>query len=160
MTAPSSSFDQQRCTLTVPSDLAYLPMIQGFVREYASAAAFPPRDQTRLDLLMEEAVTNVVHGAFADDERASFNVLCERVPAGMQITIHDDGLPYDPSLTPEYDPGADLESQTGAGLGSFLMQQIADRVEFHNLGSHGKETVFVRYLESESVTGAPPAARP
>ncbi|MCX6362715.1 MAG: ATP-binding protein [Actinobacteria bacterium] len=158
MTEPSSSFDPRRCTLTAPSDLTYLPMIQGFVREYASAAGFPPRDQTRLDLLMEEAVTNVVHGAFADDEHASFDVLCERVPAGMQITIHDDGLPYDPSLTPEYDPGAELAQQTGAGLGSFLMQQIADRVEFHNLGSHGKETVFVRYLESESVTGAPPAA--
>ena len=62
----------------------------------------------------------------------------------MQITVHDEGLPYDPSLTPDYDPGADLASQTGAGLGSFLMQQIADRVEFHNLGSRGKETVFVQ----------------
>ena len=71
--------------------------------------------------------------------------------------MHDEGLPYDPSLTPEYDPGADLESQTGAGLGSFLMQQIADTVEFHNLGSRGKETVIVKYLPAASVTGAPPA---
>jgi anti-sigma regulatory factor (Ser/Thr protein kinase)/GNAT superfamily N-acetyltransferase len=157
MTQPGSSFDAQRCTLTVPNDLARLPMVQGFVREYASGAGFPPRDQRRLDLLMEEAVTNVVHGAFAEDERASFDIVCERVPAGVQITVHDEGLPYDPSLTPEYDPGAGLESQTGAGLGSFLMQQIADRVEFHNLGSRGKETVFVRYLETASVTSAPPA---
>ena len=157
MTEPGSSFDPQRCTLTVPNDLAHLPLVQGFVREYASAVGFPPRDQRRLDLLMEEAVTNVVHGAFAADERASFDISCERLPTGLQITVHDDGLPYDPSLTPEYDPGADLDGQTGAGLGSFLMQQIADRVEFHNLGSHGKETVFVRYLESASVTSAPPA---
>ena len=42
------------------------------------------------------------------DERASFDIVCERVPAGIQITVHDEGLPYDPSLTPEYDPGADL----------------------------------------------------
>ena len=148
MTEPGSSFDPRRCTLTVPNDLAHLPLVQGFVREYAGGAGFPPRDQRRLDLLMEEAVTNVVHGAFAEDERASFDIVCERVPAGLQITVHDEGLPYDPSLTPEYDPGAALDSQTGAGLGSFLMQQIADRVEFHNLGSRGKETVFVRYLET------------
>ena len=38
------------------------------------------------------------------------------------------------------------------------MQQFADRVEFHNLGSRGKETVFVRYLETDSVADAPPAA--
>ena len=157
MTEPGYSFDAQRCTLTVPNHLSYLPMAQGFVREYASGAGFAPLDQRRLDLLMEEAVTNVVHGAFAEDERASFDIICERVPAGVQITVHDEGMPYDPSLTPEYDPSADLDRQTGAGLGSFLMQQIADRVEFHNLGSRGKETVFVKYLASESVTSAPPA---
>jgi anti-sigma regulatory factor (Ser/Thr protein kinase) len=81
---------------------------------------------------MEEAVTNVVHGAFAENERASFDIVCQRVPAGMQNTVQDKGLPYDPSLTPEYDPGADLESQIGAGLGRFLMWQFVDRVEFHN----------------------------
>ena len=160
MTEPGSSFDAQRCTLTVPNDLSHLPMVQGFVREFAAGAGFPPRDRARLDLLMEEAVTNVIHGAFAEDERASFDIICERVPAGLQVTVHDEGLPYDPSLTPEYDPGADLESQTGAGLGSFLMQQIADTVEFHNLGSEGKETVFVRYLESQAVTDVPPAEAP
>lgn len=157
MAGSDPSFDPQRCSLTVPNDLAYLPMIQGFVRDFAAAAGFPTREQARLDLLMEEAATNVIQGAFAEDERASFDISCERVPAGMQITVHDEGLPYDPSLTPDYDPGADLESQTGAGLGSFLMQQIADTVEFHNLGSRGKETVFIKYLEGESVTEAPPA---
>lgn len=42
---------------------------------------------------MEEAAANVIQGAFAQDERASFDSVCERVP------------------------GACLESQTGAGLG-------------------------------------------
>jgi anti-sigma regulatory factor (Ser/Thr protein kinase)/GNAT superfamily N-acetyltransferase len=158
MAGPDRSFDAKRCLLTVPNDLAYLPLIQGFVREFAAAAGFPARDRERLDLLMEEAATNVIKGAFAPDERAGFDVACERVPAGMQITVHDEGLPYDPSLTPDYDPAADLDRQTGVGLGSFLMHQIADTVEFHNLGSRGKETVFIKYLEGASVTGAPPAA--
>jgi len=157
MTQSDSGFDPRRCTLTVPNDLDFVPMVQGFVRDYAAGAGFACDDQARLDLLMEEAATNVIHGAFAADERAGFDVTCERVPAGMQITVHDEGMPYDPSLTPEYDPGAALESQTGAGLGSFLMKQIADTVEFHNLGSRGKETVFIKYLDSEAVTGAPPA---
>jgi serine/threonine-protein kinase RsbW len=132
-------------------------MVQGFVREYAREAGFPDAELGRLDLLMEEAATNVINGAFGGDESGSFDVVCECVPAGIQITVHDEGLPYDPSLTPEYDPGADLESQTGAGLGSFLMQQFADAVEFHNLGSRGKETVIVKYLPGQTVTDAPPA---
>jgi len=142
----------------VPNDLAFLGVIQGFVRDYVAAAGFSRADQARFELLMEEAATNVIHGAFDAGERASFDVICERIPAGVQITVHDEGQPYDPSLTPEYRPEADLQSQTGAGLGSFLMRQIADRVEFHNLGSRGKETVFVKYNESESVANAGPPA--
>ena len=157
MGATEQTFDARRCALTVPSSLAYLSMVQGFVREYARESGFPAADLGRLDLLMEEAATNVIQGAFGGDESTSFDVYCERVPAGIQITVHDEGMPYDPSLTPEYDPGADLESQTGAGLGSFLMQHFADAVEFHNLGSRGKETVVVKYLPADAVTTAPPA---
>ena len=160
MSFEQSAFDPKRCALTVPNDLAYLPMVQGFVRAFAGEAGFAGRDLGRFDLLMEEAATNVIHGAFAEDERASFDVFCERVPAGVQITVHDKGMPYDPSLTPEYDPHADLHEQTGKGLGSFLMQQIADTVEFNNLGSEGKETVFVKYRESLAVTDVPPAEAP
>jgi anti-sigma regulatory factor (Ser/Thr protein kinase)/GNAT superfamily N-acetyltransferase len=152
-----TTFDPRRCSLTVPNDLAFLPMIQGFVRDYAAGAGFPSTELGRFDLLMEEAVTNVVDGAFAEDERACFDIACERVPAGVQIAVHDEGLPYDPSLTPEYDPTADLRSQTGRGLGSFLMRSMADTVEFRNLGSRGKETVFIKYLESRAVTDGPPA---
>ena len=157
MPTQTGASDPKRCTLTVPNDLAFVPMVQGFVREYAAGAGFGAADLARFDLLMEEAATNVIHGAFAADERAGFDVTCERVPAGIQITVHDEGLPYDPSLTPEYDPGAALEAQTGAGLGSFLMKQIADTVEFHNLGSRGKETVFIKYLDSATVADEPPA---
>jgi len=158
MSPEQTAYDPQCCTLTVPNDLAYLPMVQGFVRAFAAETGFPARELGRFDLLMEEAVTNVIHGAFAEGEKATFDVSCERVPMGMQITVHDEGLPFDPSLIPEYDPGADLHAQTGRGLGSFLMQKMADTVEFHNLGSRGKETVFIKYLESRAVTDAPPAA--
>ena len=147
----------RRCALTVPSSLAFLPMVQAFVREYAREAGFPDEELGRLDLVMEEAATNVIYGAFGGDESGSFDVACESIPAGIQITVHDEGLPWDPSLAPEYDPGADLETQTGAGLGSFLIQRSADAVEFHNLGSRGKETVIVKYLPADTVTTAPPA---
>ena len=147
----------RRCALTVPSSLAFLPMVQGFVREYAREAGFAAEELGRLDLVMEEAATNVIEGAFAGDEQDSFDVVCERVPAGIQVTVHDEGMPWDPSLAPEYDPGADLEAQTGAGLGSFLIQRFADAVEFHNLGGRGKETVIVKYLPADTVATEPPA---
>lgn len=152
------AFDAQRCVLAVPNDLAYVAMVQRFVRDYAALSGFPTLDLGRFDLLVEEAVTNVIDGAFLPGERASLDVTCERVPAGLRITVHDEGLPYDPSLTPTYDPTAPLQQQTAAGLGSHLMHQLMDAVEFRNLGARGKETVFTKYLEGEVVTSTPPAA--
>jgi anti-sigma regulatory factor (Ser/Thr protein kinase)/GNAT superfamily N-acetyltransferase len=157
MTEHGPGADARRCALTVPSSLAFLPMAQGFVREYAREAGFPVGELGRLDLVVEEAATNVIDGAFGGEEHGSYDVVCERVPAGIQITVHDEGLPWDPSLAPEYDPEASLASQTGAGLGSFLLQRFADVVEFHNLGSRGKETVIVKYLPADTVATAPPA---
>jgi serine/threonine-protein kinase RsbW len=157
MTEHEPGTEARRCALTVPSSLAFLPMVQAFVREYAREAGFPGEELGRLDLVMEEAATNVIYGAFGGDENGSFDVACKSIPAGIQITVHDEGLPWDPSLAPEYDPGAGLESQTGAGLGSYLIQRYADAVEFHNLGSRGKETVIVKYRPADSVTTAPPA---
>ena len=157
MTEASTPPNARRCALTVPSSLAFLPMVQAFVREYAREAGFPTGELGRLDLVMEEAATNVIDGAFGGDEAGSFDVVCERVPAGIQITVHDEGLPWDPSLAPEYDPEASLDSQSGAGLGSFLIQRFADAVEFHNLGSRGKETVLVKYLPADTVATEPPA---
>ncbi len=165
MTGPSPRHPSC-CTLSLCNDLVHLPMVQGFVRAYAATTGFSEQVQERLELLIDEVVTNVIEGAFAEGETGFIDVSCERIPAGMQITVHDDGMPYDPSLIPEYDPGADVESQTGAGLGSYLIRRIADTVEFHNLGSRGKETVLVKFLEGETVadalaiTGEPSTDRP
>ena len=76
----TESFAARRCVLTVPSSLAFLPMVQGFVREYARDAGFPSEELGRLDLLMEEAATNVIDGAFGGDEGGSFDVACETHP--------------------------------------------------------------------------------
>jgi serine/threonine-protein kinase RsbW len=149
--AAQVEYDPARCTLTVPNDLAFLPMVQAFVRNYVSWLGFPPEEQARFDLLVEEEVTNVIEGAFAPGERAEFAVSCERVAGGVRLTVHDEGMPHDPSLVADYDPSADLDSRSETGLGSFLLRSFADEVEFHNLGSKGKQTVIVKYLAGESV---------
>lgn len=114
------------CKLTIPNDLAYVPIAQSFVRGVACHIGFGDNDICRLELAVEEATTNVIEHAFSQNEVAHFDVSCQRVPNGIEIRIHDNGLPYDPTLSAEYDPTADLDTQEGAGLGGFLMKQFMD----------------------------------
>lgn len=148
------------CKLTVPNDLSYVPVAQSFVAGVASQIGFGQDDLHRIELAVEEASANVIEHAFAPGEDAHFDVLCQRVPHGIEIRIHDDGLPYDPTLAPDYDPSADLDGQDGLGLGGFLMKHLMDEYEFCNLGAKGKETRLVKYLDSPNVVDEEPGKEP
>ena len=151
--------DGDCCRLTVLNDLAYLPVILDFVRSAAGVVGFGDGDQQRIELAVEEAATNVIQHAFAPGEAATFDVACQHVPNGLAIRIQDKGLPFDPSLAPEYDPTADLENQEGAGLGGFMIRQLMDEYQFLNLGAEGKATRLVKYLDTPSVADEDPGER-
>jgi len=148
------------CRLTIPNDATHMRLVQQFVSGVAEQIGFDELDRSRIELAVEEAVGNVIEHAFAPGETAHFDVTCDRVPNGIEIRIHDDGLPHDPTLAPEYDPSAALDKQAGEGLGGFLMKKLTDRYEFHNLGAKGKETRLVKFLDTPNVTDEEPGKEP
>lgn len=139
-------------TLTAPCDLAGLPLVQSFVREAANLVGFAREDVSRIELAVEEAVSNVVEHAFLeDDEPGAFDIVCEQVTLGLGIIIREKGIPFDPDRAPVYEQGDDLEQVSARGMGMALMRQTMDEVAFHNLGPDGKETRLVKYLPGKSV---------
>ncbi len=136
--------------------MGYLTVALGFVCNVAQYAGFGGADLKRIELAVEEAVSNVIEHAFAPDEVANFDIICGRIAGGMEICIRDKGIPWDPTLEEDYQPDADLERQTGRGLGGFLIKQLMDQYEFSNLGRDGKQTRLVKYLDTQPITGGEP----
>ncbi len=160
--------------LTLPNDLDYLSVAQMCVRETARKFGFPNKDQQMIDLGVEEIVTNVVEHAFEADEAATFELICQRVPMGMEIIVKDKGIPFDPSAIPEFRADALAEEEAPAGLGLYLARKAVDKLSFHNLGPDGKEIRLLKYLprkkieeylseaereETETIPTEPPPAR-
>ncbi|MCE5281858.1 MAG: ATP-binding protein [Deltaproteobacteria bacterium] len=139
--------------LTLHSDLSCLPIAQLFVRETARSWGCPESDLYRFDLVIEEAVANVIEFAFEDDENSTFDILCDPLSDGIRVTIRERGLPFDPSQLPSYNAEADIDSRSNRGMGIFLMKEMMDEVTFNNLGAGGKETIFVKRFRTA------PAAR-
>lgn len=137
--------------LSMSVELTYLPLARLFVQEAGRIFGFEKDDLQRIALAVEEAVVNVMEHAFAGDEASTFDMVCERLPLGMRITIREKGLPFDPSLTPKYKPAEDLDSFALSGIGLLLMQESMDEVSFHNLGMEGKETRLVKYLPATHI---------
>lgn len=137
--------------LTLPNDISYLPIAQLCVEEAARKYGFPEGDLVKIGLALEEAVANVVEHAFGKDEEMSFDLLCERIPLGITISIIEKGLPFDPEQLPEYHPSDTMEQMSTAGLGIFLLRESMDEISYHNLGLDGKETRLVKYLPGSDI---------
>lgn len=136
--------------LTLPNDISYLPIAQLCVRELSRKFGFPEEEVDRIDLGLEETVANVVQHAFEIGEAATFDIICQKIPLGMEIIIKDKGLPFDPSQAPDFRPPAS-EADDPAGLGLFLARRAMDKVSFHNLGPEGKETRLIKYLPKRNI---------
>ncbi len=139
--------------LTAPCDLSYLHLVQSFVRGAAEIYGFTGNDLYKIELAIEEGITNVMKYAFDDDddEPATFDVICERVQLGIRIIIKEKGIPFDPEHLPKFDPACDLDQMASSGMGMFLMRESMDELNFLNLGQEGKETHLTKFLPRESV---------
>jgi anti-sigma regulatory factor (Ser/Thr protein kinase) len=137
--------------LSLPSDLSYLSLAQMVIRETALKIGFTGDDLYQIDLAAEEAISNVMVHAFAGQELGNFDLICERAPLGMKITIREKGLPFDPGQIPDYHPAENIDQMSASGMGVFLMKEFMNEVYFRNLGMEGKETNLVKYLPAKSI---------
>ena len=137
--------------LSLPPDLSYLHLAQTVIRDMAEKIGFSVNDLYQIDLAAEEAISNVILHAYADEERENFELICERVPLGMKITIKEKGLPFDPGQIPDYCLSDDIDKMSASGMGVFLMKKYMNEVYFLNLGMGGKETNLVKYLPARSI---------
>ncbi len=62
--------------LTLPNDLTYLQMAIGFVQQYAIQIGFEEGEIKKIELGVEEAISNVIIHAFQPEEDTEFRIIC------------------------------------------------------------------------------------
>lgn len=131
--------------MTFPNKLNYSFMVQSFVREIAKKIGFAGDELEQIDIAIEESVSNIMVHA-SDEENPTFDIICEKIPGGIKITLKEMGIPFDPERIKKYELSKVLDDLSTSGLGIYLIQKVMDELSFHNLGPQGKETVMIKYL--------------
>lgn len=139
-----------RVKLVLPNDTAYLPLAQAFVRETAVIYGFKAKELMEMEIALEETIVNVITHGQHFEQNETFEITCERVAKGMKITVHETGIPFDPSQITPYQPSESMEAMSTKGLGTHLIKRMMDEVSFENLGPGGKETCLIKYLPDAS----------
>jgi anti-sigma regulatory factor (Ser/Thr protein kinase)/GNAT superfamily N-acetyltransferase len=137
--------------LTILNDTRYLPLALGFVRDFALLSGIGAHAAGRLELAVEEAVTNVIEHAFSPDEMASFDVVCGAVAGGVEVAVQDRGLPFDPTQVEEWQPRSVDDAASGHGLGAVLMRKLVNEFGYTNRGAQGKEIRLVVHADETPV---------
>ncbi len=145
----------QKTVLSLPNDLYYLPLMMSYVEQAALLAGFAEFDVNKLQLAVEEGVAALVAPGISEGEEAEFQLIAEKVPLGMRFILKDKGLPYETGAIPVYNQAEMMEDELSeeavTALSIHMMEQVADKLEFFNLGREGKETHITKYLPALSV---------
>jgi anti-sigma regulatory factor (Ser/Thr protein kinase) len=83
-----------------------------------------------LNLVLEEAFTNIVNYGYQDDKNHEIEIIFEKQNNRLFIRLIDDGVPYDPTLTANPDINLSAEEREIGGLGVFLIRKMMDKVNY------------------------------
>lgn len=116
--------------LVVPGYFDKLSVISDFIVQAASSSGLDDRAVYAMQMAVDEACTNIITHAYGGEGRGSIRLVYQVQPDGFQVTVYDQGRPFDPAQVPEFDPATPLDQRVKGGMGLFLIRRSVDRLEF------------------------------
>ena len=141
--APADTIIVRRFSLR--NERSEIPRLAREIEAFGEAGGIGPGDLGRLQLALEEAVTNTIDyglpvgGVYEIDIRATIE------DGVVEVAMEDDGVAYDPLAdTPEFDPNQSMEERRIGGIGVHLVRSLMDEVDYLRVGDRNRLTVRKR----------------
>ncbi len=112
-----------------------------FVEETMDSWELMPAMAMTLNLVLEEAFTNIVNYGYDDDQTHEIDLKIAKHADRLVITITDDGVAYDPTLKADPDVSLPAEERAIGGLGIFLIKKMMDDVTYQRIGNTNQLTM-------------------
>ena len=105
-----------------------MALVRDFVDELRDHLRLDEEKCFDLNLVLEEAVTNVINYAYTDGAEHTFTLDAAEKGGTLTLTLTDDGVPFDPTAAPDPDVSLPAEERPIGGLGIFLIRQLMEQV--------------------------------
>lgn len=103
-----------------------------------------------INLVLEEAVSNVIFYAFNKDEKHLIQISIEVDENILTLEIVDDGIPFDPLAREVPDITLPAEDRPIGGLGIFLITKIMDKVSYKRQNNQNILTL-IKNIKNEHI---------
>lgn len=115
---------------TIGNTLAALPPLISAVNRFLNQHTVPNEAIFRINLVIEEIVTNIIKYGYDDAGHHTIAVNLALLPNTIRLQLKDDGHPFDPLQSPEPDIHLPLSKRKVGGLGLHLVRATASRIAY------------------------------
>ena len=120
-------------TIILANDIAEISRLAQFVDEVGEEFSLAPDITFNLNLVLEEAVVNVINYAYPKEEHQHIYLSAKLHEDSIVLVLTDTGKEFDPTMAPEADITLSAEDRPIGGLGIFLIRQIMNEVKYERI---------------------------
>jgi serine/threonine-protein kinase RsbW len=115
----------------IENQVRELPPLAKKIEDLAEKWELPHDLAMNINLVIEEALTNIIFYAFTDLDKHEIKLSVSlNNNKRLRIKITDSGIPFNPLTQPQPDVTLPVEERPVGGLGIFLISQIMDRMHY------------------------------
>ena len=127
--------------LVLTNEIAEINKLALFIEELGEELNLAPDLVFNLNLVLEEAVSNVILYAYPKEEHQEISLSAQKKDNSIIFVLTDSGKEFDPTLAPDADITLSAEERQIGGLGIFLIRQIMNTVEYQRINGQNVLTL-------------------
>ena len=120
-------------SIILTNDISEISKLNEFVEEVGTEFSLTPDVVFNVNLVLEEAVVNVINYAYPKEKHESIYLTAKLHEGSIVFVLTDSGLEFDPTEVPEADITLSAEDRPIGGLGIFLIRQIMNEVSYERI---------------------------
>jgi len=141
-----ASFNEPMPNKTFPAKFEVLDDLREIVAQVARSGGFTEKEIYSLQLVADEAASNIIEHAYEGVPNAQFDMTCDCDAQGDTITIvmRDTGKSFDPSNAEQPNLKADLAERQIGGLGVYIMRKLMDEIRYESDAKTGNLLTMIK----------------
>jgi serine/threonine-protein kinase RsbW len=131
--------------LAIRNDLAELTVVSDMLERLGRERAIPAPALVQVQVALDEMLSNIIKYAWSDGGVHEVRLRIGVQDGKIDISIVDDGKPFDPRGQPvPAPPRPDREPRTG-GVGIHMTRQLVDRIDYARIDGRNHLTLVKQY---------------
>ncbi|MDB4583144.1 ATP-binding protein [Draconibacterium sp.] len=114
----------------IENQIGELSDMAGKIEKLAENWKLSPAMAMNINLVIEEAFSNIVFYAYTDKDKHKINISVSLNNKRLTIEITDDGIPFNPLSKQPPDTTLPADERPVGGLGIYLISQIMDEMHY------------------------------